>query len=70
MTEQTNTRTVNHGCTIMPGIGGILAVVISVMLNKSFWWALLHGMFGWFYVLYAFTVRHNETVAAFHKLFN
>lgn len=35
------------------GIGCILAVVISYTLNKSILWAILHGIFGWFYVIYA-----------------
>lgn len=34
------------------GLGGALAVVISWGLNHSILWAILHGIFGWFYVLY------------------
>lgn len=28
------------------------AVVISWSLNHSIWWAILHGIFSWFYVIY------------------
>ena len=34
------------------GFGCALAMVISFGLNKSIWWAILHGFFNWFYVLY------------------
>jgi hypothetical protein len=37
---------------IFLGSGTILAISISWGLNKSILWALLHGIFGWFYVLY------------------
>ena len=33
-------------------IGCSLAVAISWSLNKSILWGLIHGLFGWFYVLY------------------
>jgi len=32
--------------------GAVIAVVISWSLYKSIWWAILHGIFGWFYVIY------------------
>ena len=38
------------------GIGTVLAVIISWSINKSVWWAILHGIFGWFYVIYYFLV--------------
>lgn len=34
------------------GFGCALAMVISFALNKSVWWAILHGFFSWFYVIY------------------
>ena len=34
------------------GIGNALAVAISWSINKSILWAALHGLFGWFYVIY------------------
>lgn len=38
------------------GLGSIIAVVTSWDRNRSIGWAILHGIFGWFYVIYfAFT---------------
>jgi hypothetical protein len=35
------------------GIHGMaLAVTISYVANKSIGWAILHGCFGWIYVIY------------------
>lgn len=37
-------------------LGCSLAVAISWSVNKSILWAMLHGIFSWFYVIYyAFT---------------
>jgi len=38
------------------GLGTIIAVVISWSRNKSILWAILHGILGWFYVIYAIIV--------------
>ena len=32
--------------------GTVLAVTISWSLNKSIFWAIFHGICGWFYVIY------------------
>lgn len=38
------------------GFGSALAIAISWSVNKSILWAILHGVFSWFYVIYfAFT---------------
>ncbi len=38
------------------GLGSAIAVAISWSLNQSILWAIIHGFFGWFYVIYhAFT---------------
>lgn len=38
------------------GLGSAIAVAISWSLHKSIVWALIHGVLGWFYVIYyAFT---------------
>lgn len=38
------------------GLGSAIAVAISWSLNQSIIWAIIHGFFGWFYVIYyAFT---------------
>ena len=34
------------------GFGSALAMVISYTAWHSIPWAILHGIFGWFYVLY------------------
>lgn len=38
------------------GLGSVIAVVTSWDRNRSILWAILHGIFGWLYVIYfAFT---------------
>lgn len=32
--------------------GTIIAITISWSINKSILWAIAHGCFGWFYVIY------------------
>jgi hypothetical protein len=39
------------------GIGTVIAVVISWNRNKSVLWAIIHGLLGWLYVIYALIVR-------------
>lgn len=39
------------------GMGGCLAMILSYSINKSILWAILHGVFGWFYVIY-FAIMH------------
>ena len=34
------------------GFGAALAIAISFTVNKSIGWAILHGLFSWFYVIY------------------
>jgi hypothetical protein len=38
------------------GLGTIIAVVISWSRNKSVLWAIIHGILGWLYVIYALLV--------------
>lgn len=38
------------------GLGTIIAVVISWSRNKSVLWAIIHGILGWLYVIYAILV--------------
>jgi hypothetical protein len=33
-------------------IGTVIAVLLSWSVNKSILWCLLHGLFGWLYVIY------------------
>ena len=39
------------------GLGSMIAVAISWSINHSIWWALWHGVFGWFYVIYYASIR-------------
>lgn len=39
------------------GFGSALAITISWSLNHSLLWAILHGLFGWFYVVY-YAIRY------------
>lgn len=34
------------------GLGSAIAVAISWSLHQSIIWAIVHGFFGWFYVIY------------------
>lgn len=34
------------------GVGVSLAVVLSYAVNHHMGWAILHGIFSWFYVIY------------------
>lgn len=34
------------------GFGSALAITISWSVNKSILWAIVHGIFSWFYVIY------------------
>ena len=38
------------------GLGTIIAVVVSWSRNKSILWAIIHGILGWFYVIYVLIV--------------
>jgi hypothetical protein len=56
--ETTRTVTIDKGV----GLGAVIAVVVSWSRNRSILWAILHGIFGWFYVIY-FAItrdRYNE----------
>jgi hypothetical protein len=41
------------------GLGTIIAVVISWSRNKSILWAIIHGILGWLYVIYALLVKNK-----------
>lgn len=46
-------KTVEKGVSF----GSVLAIVISYVTWKSIFWAIVHGVFGWVYVIY-FLIRH------------
>lgn len=52
MAKSTSDKSVTSGI----GFGAALAMVISWSQHESILWAILHGVFNWFYVIYyAFT---------------
>ena len=42
---------------VVPFFGSTVAIYISWSVNHSIFWAILHGLFGWFYVIYYAIVR-------------
>ena len=42
------------------GLGTIIAVVVSWSRNKSILWAIIHGILGWLYVIYAIFVKAKD----------
>ena len=46
--KKVTVRVGNSGLTL----GSAIAVAVSWSANKSILWAILHGIFGWFYVIY------------------
>lgn len=42
------TEIIRHGASF----GAALAIAISWSVNKSILWAVIHGVFSWFYVIY------------------
>lgn len=43
------------------GLGTIIAVVVSWGRNKSVLWAIIHGLLGWLYVIYALLFGRNKS---------
>ncbi|MFC7346984.1 hypothetical protein ACFQO9_09685 [Chryseobacterium zhengzhouense] len=41
------------------GLGSVIAVVCSWDRNRSILWAIIHGIFGWLYVIY-FAISRKE----------
>lgn len=50
--EIVHERTVKEGTKAGVGFGSALAMVISYVTWHSIGWAILHGIFGWAYVIY------------------
>jgi len=47
-----STNTQSSGGSAGVGFGAVIAIILSWSINHSVWWCLLHGFFGWFYILY------------------
>ena len=43
----------------MTNLGAAIAIAISWSLYKSIWWAILHGILGWFYVIHYACTRQK-----------
>ena len=39
------------------GAGSVMAMIISWSLHGSIFWAIVHGSFSWFYVIYFYTTK-------------
>jgi len=50
-------KNTNSGTSAGIGFGCAMAITISWSVNKSILWAILHGIFGWLYVIYFAIVR-------------
>jgi len=46
--NKTTTVSFKYGTSM----GSALAIAISWSVHQSILWAMLHGLFGWFYVIY------------------
>ena len=40
------------------GLGTLIAVLASWTMNHSIGWAIVHGIFGWLYIIY-YAVQHG-----------
>lgn len=49
--------TANSVITNGIGFGTALAIAISYTHNKSILWAIIHGIFGWLYIIYFYFTR-------------
>ena len=60
MNANTSNRKGGHSATAAKagiGFGTALAITISWSANKSILWAIVHGLFSWFYVIY-YAIRY------------
>ena len=47
-----NKRTIELDAERVFGMGNALAMIMSWTLHQHIGWTILHGFFGWFYVLF------------------
>lgn len=50
---QQRVRLIRVPATRALSFGSMLAIAISYVENESIGWAILHGLFSWFFVIYA-----------------
>lgn len=48
--------------------GALVAVLCSIIVNKSVFWAFVHYFFSWFYVVWALVVHLTEIRSFFQSL--
>lgn len=48
-------------------LGGFVAVVLSWKRNRSALWVMLHGLLGWFYVIYFILTRSHQEDQKRHR---
>ncbi len=53
MAVRTRTELVRSGVTF----GSAMAIAISWSVHQSLLWAMIHGVFSWFYVIYYAVIR-------------
>lgn len=53
------------GCSMIFGLGSVVALAFSVILHNSLLWILIHMFFGWAYVVYALLVHFHELMHYF-----
>ena len=58
--QSSSTGTTNTVISNGIGLGSAIAVTISWSQNKSILWAIIHGLFGWFYVVYFYFQRDKK----------
>jgi hypothetical protein len=56
----TNNKVVTNSVKAGISFGTCLAMIISYTAWKSIFWAILHGLFSWGYVIYYFIVYYNK----------
>ncbi len=44
------------------GFGSVIAIVCSWQRNRSILWAILAGIFSWFYVIYFAMTRRSDEI--------
>jgi len=58
------------GCGCSIGVGTLLGLMMSFILNGiTFWWALFHAFCGWAYILYALIWRAKDILPALRRWF-
>ncbi|WP_018479142.1 hypothetical protein [Pontibacter roseus] len=60
LAQEVSQTVVRNGLSTGTAIGVSIAVVTSWTRNRSILWAILHGFFNWFYVIYFSLTRLED----------